>query len=658
MEKNVKELFDLNTPLNVLPIGIFWKNTLGVYRGCNEAFASLMGFLNKDEILNKKDTELLWKAHAEKLSNLDKEVIQFQKSRGLDIEVKLKNEKNVYSIIERPLQNEKNEVNGVLGFVSIISEKKDEIDPLNDLENIISSLPGSVYWKDREGIYRGCNKGILKLIGYSSVHEVIGKTDYDFGTNISKEFADTIHNTDQEIIASGLSILNLEELPFSDDEGRICNLLTNKRPLFDEKSNIIGIIGVSIDVTNLIEIREKLNAAKVRAEKSAKDALENLERIIGFMPGSVYWKDRNGVYIGCNDAMANMLGLSKSDVLGKTDYDFLKIIGPASAIEAFAEVDREVMESGIPILNHEEPPFHFGDGQTINQLSNKVPIKDDEGNIIGVLGISIDITEKKKLEAEIREMRVREERLKVLSSMGGMIAHELKTPLTGVQLGIASLKEYLPILIEIYKEWSKGREELPISEMRFSVLQKTCDDLALSLAGMENTIDTILAGFRPLDRSKLDLISLDEIIQTFLDSYPLTDNEKTLITVKFISNKKISGNPQVILHVLTNLLKNALYVIKEVGKGEITIWTTESENKISLHFKDTAKGIPKDKFDKIFEPFYTTKSSATSIGMGLYFCKMALEKTGAQISCKSVEEEYTMFTLVLPKGASEVADLA
>lgn len=398
--------------------------------------------------------------------------------------------------------------------------------------------------------------------------------------------------------------------------------------------------------------KDKMRDQRDTAERKAKSTLENLERIIAFMPGSVYWKNTEGVYIGCNDIMAEIFNLPKDQVLGKSDAHLLGVLGLSEKqIESIINLDKKVMAEGIPQLNIEEPMFHCPDGRIINQISNKVPILDEHGSVVGILGISIDVSEKKKLEEELGESKVREDRLKVLSGMGGMIAHELRTPLTGITFGITAIEKRIGELIDVYQRWSIEKNEAPISRQKISELEQISKDIKLSLSQIDNTIDTVLAGFKQdqVNPSQLKLIKVDDLFKKFLEQYPLSKHESDLVSVKYNPGLVIKGISEILLHILANLVKNSLYCIQEVNKGEITLWAEQKNHQVEIHVKDTAKGIAPDNLNKIFEPFFTTKDSATSIGMGLYFCKLAIKSLGGEIECRSTGE-ITEFTLVLPIG--------
>jgi two-component system, OmpR family, aerobic respiration control sensor histidine kinase ArcB len=111
------------------------------------------------------------------------------------------------------------------------------------------------------------------------------------------------------------------------------------------------------------------------------------------LPAHVFWKDRNSIYLGCNDIFARAFGfLSPDEIIGKSDYD-LPIKKEQS--DAFRQDDKEVMESREPKLNIQEEQI-FPDGRKVFLLTSKVPLVNQENEIMGILGIYYDITELKK----------------------------------------------------------------------------------------------------------------------------------------------------------------------------------------------------------------------------------------------------------------------
>ena len=131
------------------------------------------------------------------------------------------------------------------------------------------------------------------------------------------------------------------------------------------------------------------------------------ESIIACMPGNVYWMDTNSVYLGCNDNVAKMLGIkSRKEIIGKTYKEMATLVDWSQGQgEAFRRDDEEVIATGKPKLNIEEPPIPDAAGNEVYFLTSRVPIKNKSNRVIGVIGISIDITERKKMEELLHQSK-------------------------------------------------------------------------------------------------------------------------------------------------------------------------------------------------------------------------------------------------------------
>jgi PAS domain S-box-containing protein len=145
------------------------------------------------------------------------------------------------------------------------------------------------------------------------------------------------------------------------------------------------------------EVRERQ-----RAERELRSQQELLSSILSHIPHAVFWKDRDSVFLGCNSQFARDMGLaSPADVIGKTDQELGSCPERAAA---YREDDRQVMESGVPKLSFEEPqPGRNGEGGWV--LTSKVPLRDADGSVCGVLGIYADITERRRQEAALQDAK-------------------------------------------------------------------------------------------------------------------------------------------------------------------------------------------------------------------------------------------------------------
>lgn len=263
---------------------------------------------------------------------------------------------------------------------------------LGTLDTLIRYAPDLIYWKDKNSIHLGCNDQFAKAAGFQNRHELIGKSDHDlpWKNRANKYIAD-----DEEVILKGVPKLNIEDI-VTVSGGKEIHVISNKVPLRDSKGNIIGILGIATDIT-----AQKKMEYELRHSRSMLEELQMLNNIIKYAPDMIYWKDKNSIHMGCNDQFAIAAGFeNRDDVIGKSDQDF-----PWHAQAAkYNTDDREVIASGEPRLNIEDV-MPFNNGKNAIVITNKVPLRNPEGTVIGVLGIATDITHQKKTEQALKKAK-------------------------------------------------------------------------------------------------------------------------------------------------------------------------------------------------------------------------------------------------------------
>lgn len=157
---------------------------------------------------------------------------------------------------------------------------------------------------------------------------------------------------------------------------------------------------VAASETLLSRIAE-LEAMLAERDRHLKNVENILEMLIKNIPSQVFWKNRNLVYLGCNQAFADVTGMSEpSEVIGKTDFDFHR---DQTHAESYREWDRKIMDKGEAVLDIEES-YHKADGGEGTVLTSKVPLKNSDGRVFGILGICTDITERKCVELEHKHL--------------------------------------------------------------------------------------------------------------------------------------------------------------------------------------------------------------------------------------------------------------
>jgi signal transduction histidine kinase len=318
------------------------------------------------------------------------------------------------------------------------------------------------------------------------------------------------------------------------------------------------------------------------------------------------------------------------------------------------------MQTGISEELLEEPIFP--DGTKLTMITSKSPLFDDDGEIIGIIGVSIDVTDLKKAEERERILLAEADVLKAKAAeeekarqtamlLAGAIAHEMRTPLMGIAAEARWLTKVMPVLLDCYQQVISSAPESieePISPIHLKTLPHVSDILDKTTRNAFTIIDMLMMNLKdtPMD-SSLEICSINSCIREALSAYPLTDKEQTLIHWEENKDFSFKGNDLLIHHVLFNLLKNGLFYVKKSGGSGIFIRTEITDNANILSFKDTGAGIPSDILPHIFERFFSRTNHGT--GIGLAFCKMVMEGLGGSIACHSVEGEFTEFKLLFPK---------
>ena len=266
--KNRVKVFDdnhinLEEILNQLPGHIYWKDVNGVCLGANKNNWMDFGCKELSDFVGKTDYELFPKEEADRLRVIDREVMDSGKLQIAEEEVTtIGGKKTLYLSHKVPLKNKLGKTIGILGTsVDITSAKKETLDRLEMLENIIALMPGHVYWIDKNGVYQGCNDNQAKSIGLASRKEIIDKRNIDMPGFLIPEVLDPIN---EEVMRTGRTITAEEPATLLDGTPAI--YFSTKTPLFNHDNETMGMVGISIDITDRKKV-EELQKHKEQAEK-------------------------------------------------------------------------------------------------------------------------------------------------------------------------------------------------------------------------------------------------------------------------------------------------------------------------------------------------------------------------------------------------------
>ncbi|MGB3267157.1 MAG: PAS domain S-box protein, partial [Microcoleus sp.] len=251
------------------------------------------------------------------------------------------------------------------------------------LRSVIESTPDIIFVKDIQGRYAIVNSVAADWL-QTSADAMLGRDD----TNLfPPEIAQEIIEGDRKTIASGENVSYEELVP---KNGEVRALLTAKSPWRDSEGNIIGVIGISRDITDRKEIEAALLESNIL-----------FESVIESTGDSIFVKDTQGRHLLVNSPAAAAIGLPKSEIIGKKDAE---LFGPEIA-DMLVENDRRIWQSGIEETIEEVAKDSEGNIRTF--LSTKSPLRDRAGNIIGVVGVARDISDRKQAEKALEESEER-----------------------------------------------------------------------------------------------------------------------------------------------------------------------------------------------------------------------------------------------------------
>ena len=251
------------------------------------------------------------------------------------------------------------------------------------LRVLIDTLPDRIYFKDLESRIVRNNRAHALSLGAASPAECVGRTDFDF---FSREHAERARADEQAIIRTGQPLVGkVEHLTLRD--GKATWASTTKLPWQDDRGRIIGTFGLTRDITVAREAEEKLT-----------DERNLLRTIIDHLPSRIFVKDAASRYIVNNLAHLRALGIDRQDqARGRTTSDFF----PGERGQQALADDEQVLSGGAPILGQEKSDF-AADGDVHWSLTTKVPLHNSREEVIGLVGISHDITRRKRMEQELQ----------------------------------------------------------------------------------------------------------------------------------------------------------------------------------------------------------------------------------------------------------------
>ncbi len=469
-----KEKYLMDALLDNIPDAIYFKDKESRFLRISSSMVSKFGVQKPEDLYGKTDFDFFGKEHAQQAYNDEQEIIRTNKPIIDLVEKETFDDGSVtwVSTTKMPLTNDKGEVVGTFGIsrdITKIKQMEIEMREKNDslqtqeeelrqnleelqatqenleakmkenekmqqelakeknlLDAMLDNIPDYIYFKDKECKFLRISQSMVKLFKANSADELIGKSDFDFH---GQAHANKAFNEEQRIMSTGTAMID-EIVKETWDDGREHWVSTTKMPLRDKKGEVVGLFGISKDVTPLknmeLQMREQNESLQTQEEELRQNleelqaTQENLEAkmkeneemqqelakeknlldaMLDNIPDYIYFKDKECKFLRISESMVKLFKANSADeLIGKSDFDFH---GQAHANKAFNEEQR-IMSTGTAIID-EIVKETWDDGREHWVSTTKMPLRNKEGEVVGLFGISKDVTPLKNMEMQMRE---------------------------------------------------------------------------------------------------------------------------------------------------------------------------------------------------------------------------------------------------------------
>ncbi|MFK0522032.1 PAS domain S-box protein [Paenibacillus illinoisensis] len=459
-----------------------------------------------------------------------------------------------------------------------------------EYREILSEQQGMTFkFKLKQGrfIHTFCAGQLLYKIGLSP-EMIIGKELKDFLPYDVAEYKESFYNEAWQ---------GKEGISYEGEKDGIF-YLASLRPI-KQSGMVIEVIASCVDITERKKAEEELRATK-----------ELLESLFGNSVDGIYIADMEGKVIRANHSFEKIFGWTEDELVGKEVRSF-----PLDIKSDFVEISKQ-LQNGMEVVRF-ETAAQRKDGEMIYIHLTMSPIKDAQGNVIALTGITKDISERKKSEDFLRKA----DKLNVVGQLAAGFAHEIRNPLT-------TLRGFLQ-LMQSEKNWKSDYGDIMVDEID-RINSIICEFLTLakpqSMSFKEHDVGVILQNVIMLLEAQATLNNIQFHVQVN-SCLPLVKCSEIEIKQVFI-----------------NIIKNAIEAMP--SGGIISIVTVVQANYIYIRFKDQGEGIPETLIHRLGEPFFTTKEKGT--GLGLMMCYKIIGDHKGKLAVNSIVGEGTTFEIKLP----------
>ncbi len=627
----------LRTLIDNLPDAVYAKDATSRKTMSNRADLKFLGRRTEAEVIGKNDFDFFPKGQAEKYWADDQRVLRGEPLLNREEFVLDEKGRECWLLTSKlPLRDPDGKIAGLVGIGRNITELKQaeqalrqshnelekrvaertaELAAANDMLQLVrDTIPVRLFWKNKDLVYLGCNSLFAKDAGRESPEAVIGETDY---TLCWREQAERYRQDDQEVLDSGKPKLNYEE-PQTTPDGKQIWLRTSKVPLRDINNRVIGILGTYEDITE-----------RKRAEEALRHEQALMATMMENIPDAIYFKDTASRFIRLNRAQSRTFGLSDpAQIIGKTDFDF----SPGERAQEFYQDEQRIIRTGEPLINKTEKQVGR-DGKISWTSTTKVQLRDLVGTVIGLAGISRDITESKRaeeaLEQGARELQQRNDELMRFTYTA---SHDLKSPLV-------TIKAFLG-----YLEQDTANQDMEATNKDRQYIYTAVDKMTRLL---DELLDLARVGHK---MNPPEEVPLQVVVKDALDMVAGAVIQKGIEVVATKEPIILYGDRTRLVAVFQNLLDNAIKFMGDQPNPRVEIGVEKPKDGNVFFVRDNGIGIDPRYQPKVFGLFEKYDPGTKGTGIGLALVQRIVEVHGGKIWVESAGiGQGTTFRFTLAK---------
>jgi PAS domain S-box-containing protein len=607
-----------------IPAVLYLRELDGTFITVNKFAAPIIGIDDPAKLVGSKASAFDTPDETEQADRVQAELLRTGSPVTMEYHRKLEGREITVLNTIFPVKDKDGNITKIGGFAIDVTElyntrsQRDEAQFL--IQSIFDNAPIELYLRELDGTYTMMNKWGANYVGMEDPADMVGK---NFAMFDAAEEVELSWAAQKRMLETGEPVTREFHYSIAGNTKALQNTIF---PVRDATGRIAQIGGVSIDVTALNLAKDQRDEARVL-----------IQSIFDNAPVELYLRELDGRYIMMNKWGAEYFGVKPQDLLSG---QFVWKYDSEEETRRARKAQATLLETGKPVTRE----FHQTiDGKRIVAQNTIFPVRDSQGRIVRIGGISIDVTDLNRARDQLQRAQEnlnQSEKLAALGQLLAGVAHELNNPLAVVLGRAAILQEKL----------TDTPHAAPLKKLR-----EAADRCA-------RIVKTFLAMARQTG-PRLQLAEVNELIESALEmtTYSLRKNNITFHTTLLASDVRIEVDQDQIVQVLINLILNSQQALENhQGNRVIDIKAEMSSDRnwLSIAVVDNGPGVKDAIAMRIFDPFFTTKSVGQGTGLGLSVCKSMVEAHGGTLKLEKTPGGGATFRILLPAQTTLLPGIA